>query len=177
MAPKPLRRARSKRRRIDRAFYGLRLQGKEFNLPKTSSPSLSKEFVVYPDVSNQMKQETYPTTILDDSCVSEVMIKPSIPLVESVEAFFWGQIDNPFGRSPVEPNADAPLNNQESHGLPPVTIENEECLQFSADSSKNQTAQSDANASTPDSQLSSTNPQPSLVNDRLPVPGGQVLNN
>ncbi|KMT14510.1 hypothetical protein BVRB_4g072820 [Beta vulgaris subsp. vulgaris] len=143
-------------------FKGLDLPGKEFILPNITSPWLVEEFVVYPEVSDQIEQESYPTAILDDSCISEVMRNPSIPLVESVEAFALGLIETPFGYSSVKPNVDIPMNKQELHGLQPFTVVKTECQDF-PESSLDQTVQSDANASTANSNC----PKLALVDEQL----------
>lgn len=137
-------------------------------LSNISSPL--KESAVNPDVS-----ESYPTAILDDSCVTEVTIKPSIPLVESIEAFALGLIETPFGNCSVKPNGDVPLIKQENHILRPVKVENAESHGFFAGSSHNQSVQSDAYEATADSKTSPNNPQLTLLNEQLPVAGSEQL--
>uniref|UniRef100_A0A803KM77 Uncharacterized protein n=1 Tax=Chenopodium quinoa TaxID=63459 RepID=A0A803KM77_CHEQI len=143
----------------DNFFEDLGLPGKEFILPDLSSPWLLEDFAVYPNVSDKIELEPYPTAILDDSCISEVMSKPSIPLVESVEAFFLGLTDNSFGHSSVKPNVDVLMNNQESFGLHPVEVKNAECHGVSSGYFHNHTVQSEANISIADFLISSSNPE------------------
>lgn len=157
-------------------FKDLGLPGKEFILPNITSPWLTEEFVVHPDVSDQIELESYPTSILDDSCLLEALRTPSIPLVESVEAFALGLIDNPFGHSSVKPNVDYPLTEQESHGLKPSTVDNAASDVVSSDLAHNQAGQiGNIAASTADAQASQDNPQVSLMDERSPVAGDQEV--
>ncbi|KNA18994.1 hypothetical protein SOVF_065530 [Spinacia oleracea] len=132
--------------------------------PTMSSSYFLEEFVVYPDVSDQIEQESYPTKILDDSCVSEVMSIPSIPLVESVEAFFLGLRDTPFGH--LDPNVDVPMIKQE-HLVVSSVIPNVDVPMIKQESHALQLAK--VEKAEVDEQLPSNNPHPSLVNGQLPA--------
>ena len=149
--------------RITTVYKTLGLPGKEFMLPNIFCPWLIQEFEFHPYVSGQIEQQSFPTTLLGDSFLSE----PSIPLVESVEAFALGHIETPFGHSSVIIHEEVLVNEHESHGCEPLAEDAAECHQILSSSSHNETFQDDGNALL----TTSSNPDDALVNCHSIVKG------
>lgn len=110
----------------EKSFDGLSLCRLEFILPNISSPHLLEEFVINHNFSDQIEQESHPTAILDDSCISEVISKPSIQPEDSVEAFDLVCIGSPFYSS-IRCAIDASMKNCEVYGCLTSKGANAEC--------------------------------------------------
>ena len=113
----------------EKSFDDLSLFRLEFILPDISSPRLLEEFVINHNFSDQFELESHPTAILDDSCVSEVMSKPSIQPEDSVEAFAFAHIGSLFYSS-IQCHMDTSAKNREVHGFVTPEGANAECETF-----------------------------------------------
>lgn len=110
----------------EKSFDGLNLCRLEFILPSISGPRLLEEFAINHNFSDQIEQESHPTAILDDSCILEVVSKPSILPEDSVEAFDLVCIGSPFYAC-IRSDIDASMKNCEAHGCLTSNGANVEC--------------------------------------------------